>query len=167
MDFSSESAVLIRWPKYWSFSFSIIPSNEYSRLISLKMTALISLLPKGRSEVFSSTTVWRHQFFRDLPSLQSSSYNCACTGKTVAFTIWTFVARVMSLLFNTLSRFVSAFLPRSNRLLTLWLQSPSTVILELKKRKSVTTSTFPLLFAMILVLKIFSLKLLHPHQEAI
>ena len=64
------------WPKYWSFSFSISPSNEYSGLISLRLTSLIFLLSKGLSEFFSSTTVWRHQFFSALPSLQSSSHNC-------------------------------------------------------------------------------------------
>ena len=73
--FSNQSVLHIWWPKYWSFSFTISPSNEYSRLISLK-TGLISLLSKGLSGVFSSSTVWRHQFFGVLPSLWTSSHNC-------------------------------------------------------------------------------------------
>ena len=74
-NFSNKSSVHIKWPKYWSFSFSISPSSEYSGLISLRLTGLISLVSKGLSRVFSSTTVWRHQFFGVLPSLQSSSHN--------------------------------------------------------------------------------------------
>ena len=74
-DYSNESSVRIRWPKYWSFSFTISPSSEYSELISLKIDGLISLLAKGLSGVFSSTTVRRYQFFGILPSLQSSSHN--------------------------------------------------------------------------------------------
>ena len=95
---------------------------------------MISLLSKGLSRVFSSTTVQKHQFFGVLPYMT--------TGKTIALTIWSFDGKVMSLLFNILSRFVIAFLPRSNHLLISWQQSPSTVILELKKRKSVTALTF-------------------------
>ena len=117
--FSSESAVHIMWPKYWSFSFNISPSNKYSVLISLRLTGLFSLLCKGLSRAFSSITVQRHQFFGAPPALQSSSHNHVTTGKTIALTIWTFVSRAMSLLFNTLSKFVIAFLPRSNRLLAL------------------------------------------------
>ena len=86
------------------------------------------------SQEFSSTTVQKHQFFGVLPYMT--------TGKTIALTIWSFDGKVMSLLFNILSRFVIAFLPRSNHLLISWQQSPSTVILELKKRKSVTAPTF-------------------------
>ena len=74
--FSSESALHIRWPKYWSFSFSISPSNEYSELISLRSTNLISLLSKGLSRVFCNTTVQKHQFFCTWPSLLSNSYIC-------------------------------------------------------------------------------------------
>ena len=109
----------------------------------LKLTGLISLLSTGLSGVFSSTTVWRHQFF-STPLL----YTVQCSqpyvtiGKTIDLTIRTFAGRVMSLLFKTLSRFVIAFLPRSKGLLISQLQSPSTGILEPKKRKSVTTSTF-------------------------
>ena len=93
-DFSNESAVCIRWPKYWSFRFSISPSNEYSRLISLKID-LISLLSKGLSRVFSSTTARRHQFFGALPSLHSSSYNPMWPLGRPASTVWIFVRWVM------------------------------------------------------------------------
>ena len=120
-----------------SASASVLPVNiqgwSPSRLTGLKkkkkrLTGLITLLSKGLSGVFSSTTVQRHQFFGVLPSLQSSSH--VTTWKTKALTIQTFVCRVISLLFNTLSRFVIAFLPISNHLLISLLQSPSTVILE-------------------------------------
>ena len=107
---------------------------------ALGLTSLISLLSKEFSRVFSSTTVWKHQFFSTQSSLWSNSLYMT-TGKTIALTIWTFVANMMSLLFNMLSRFVIAFLPRSKHLLNSWLQSPSAVILESKKIKSVTVST--------------------------
>ena len=139
--FSNESALHIRWPKYWSFSIS--PSNEYSGL-----TGLISLLSKGLSRVFPSTTVWKHRFFGVSLFIVQLSHPYMTTGKTIALTIRTFVSKVISLLFNTLSRFVIALLPRSKYLLISWLQSPSGVILEPKKIKSVTISTFPHLFAM-------------------
>ena len=113
----------------------------------LELTGLIFLQSKGLSGVFSSTTIWKHQFFTTQPSLWFNSHiRTWLLGKkkkqTIALTIWTFVGKLMSLLFNTLSRFVIAFLPRSKRLLISWLQSPSAVILEPKKRKSVTASTF-------------------------
>ena len=108
----------------------------------LGMTGLISLQSKGTTKVFSSTTVWKHQFFGAQPSLWSSSH--VTTGKTIALTIWTFFGKVMSLLFDSLSRFVIAFHLRSNHFLISRLQSPSTVLLELRKRKSVTASTFSL-----------------------
>ena len=131
-NFSNESSVHIKWPKYWSFSFNISPSSEYSGLISLKIDwfdlavqgTFRSLLQRHSLEVFCLYS----------PALTT-------TGKTIALTLWTFVGRVMSLLFNTLSRFVIAFLPRSTHLIS-WPQSLSTVILEPKKRKSVTASTF-------------------------
>ena len=118
-------------------------------LSPLRLTGLI-LLSNRLSRVFSSTIVWRHQFFGIMPSLWSGSHNrTMTTGKTIALTYKrTFVGRVMPLLFNTQSRFVIAFLPRSNCLLISWLQSPSAVILEPKKRKLVTLPPFPLLFAM-------------------
>ena len=142
-DFSNESAVHIRWPKYWSFRLRINPSNEYAGLISLKIDwfdlavqgTLRSLLQHHSLKI---PILWCSAFF----TVQLSP-PYVTTGKTIALTIWTSVSRVMSLLFNTLSRFVTAFLLRSNHLLISWLQSPSTVILEPKKRKSVTTSNFP------------------------
>ena len=146
-DFSNESAAHTRWPKYWSFSFSISPSNKYSGLISLK-TSWFDLLSIQRT-------------FRSLLQHHSSKASrCSAfftvhisqlymtTGKTIALAIQTIVGRIMSLVFNTLSRFVTVFLPRSNYLLIPRLQSLSEMILEPKKRKSVTTVTFPLLFAM-------------------
>ena len=108
----------------------------------LSLTGLISLLSRELSGVFSSTTLQRHWFFGILPSVQSSSHNLRDHWEDTALTIPTFVCRVMSLLFNILSKLVIDFLPGSNRLLISWLQSPSAVIWEPKKRKSVTTSTF-------------------------
>ena len=112
-----------------STSASVLPMNIQG-WFPLGLTGLISLLSKGRSGVFSSTTVRNHQFFSSQPSLWSTSHNCTLctTGKTIALTIWTFVGKVRSLLFNMLSRFVMTFLPRSKRLLISWLQSPSAVI---------------------------------------
>ena len=101
---------------------------------------MICLQFKGFSRVFSNTTVQKHQFFGAQLSLWSKSHICTATGKTIALTKQTFVSEVMSLLFNTLSRLVTAFLPRSSRLLISWLQSPSAVILEPPKIKSVTLS---------------------------
>ena len=122
--FSNESILLIRWPKYWSFLFSISPSSEYSGLISFR-TDLISLQSKGLSRVFSSTTVQKLRcsafFMIQLP------HPYMTTGKAIALTRWTSVGKVMSLLLNMLSRFAIAFLPRCKRLLISWLQSPSTV----------------------------------------
>ena len=141
--FSNESVLCIRWPKYWSFSFSISPSNEYSGLISFRVDWLDLLAVQGTLKCLLQ------QHSSEVSILQRSdlfivqlSHPYMTAGKTIALTIWTFVSKVMSLLFNTLSRFVIAFLPRGNCLLISWLQSPSSVILELKKRKSVTASTF-------------------------
>ena len=114
MFFSSELALHIRESKYWSFSFSISPSNEYSGWISFRIDWLISLLSKGFSRVFSSTTVWKHRFFRAQPSLWSNSHICTWLLEKLALTIQTFAGKMMPLLFNTLSRFVVVFLPRSN-----------------------------------------------------
>ena len=100
---------------------------------------MISLLSKGLSRVFSSTTIGKHQFFGAQPSEQLS-HPYMTTGKTIALTKWTFVSKVMSLLFNMLSRFVIAFLPRSKHILISWLQSPSALISEPKKIKSVSVS---------------------------
>ena len=127
--FSNESVLHIRWSKYWSFSFSISPSNEYSRLISFRMDGWISLQFKGLSRVFSNTTDQKHQFFGAQLSLQSSSHiHTWLLEKPVALTRRTFVGKVMSLLFNVLSRLVITF-PRSKHLLISWLQLPSAVIL--------------------------------------
>jgi len=131
----------IKWPKYWSFSFSISPSNEYSGLISFRIDwfdlltiqgTLKSLLQHHNLKV---SILQRSAFF-----MVQLSYPYMTTGKTIDLTRWTFVGKVMSLHFNMLSRFVVAFLPRSKRLLISWLQSPSTVILEPKKIKSITVS---------------------------
>ena len=139
--FSSESAVCIRRPKYWSFSFSISSSNECAGLISFRMDWLALLAVQGTLKSFlqhhssKASILWHSAFF-----LTHSWY--LTTGKTIALTMGTFAVKVTSLLFNTLSRFVIAFLPRSKHLLISWLQSLSTVILELKKIKSVAVSTF-------------------------
>ena len=121
---------------------SVLPMNVQDWFL-LGLTGLISLQSKGLSRVFSSTTIWKKPFFSAHSSLWSNSHIYMTTRKTIALTRWTFVCKVMSLLFSMLSRFVIAFLLRSNRLLILWLQSPSAVILESKKIKSPTVSTFP------------------------
>ena len=135
--FSNESALCIRWPKYWSFSFSISPSNEYSGLISFRMDwldlAVQGTLKSLLQHHSSKASIQRSVFF-----MVQLSHPYMSMGKTIALTRRTFVGKVMSLLFNMLSRFVTAFLPRSNRLLISWLQSPYTVILEPSKMKSVT-----------------------------
>ena len=135
--FSNESVLPIRWPEHWSFSFSISPSNEYSGL-----TGWISLQSKGLSRVFSNTTVQTHQFFGAQFCVQSNSHihTYMTTGKTIALTRWTFVGKVMSLLFNMLSTLIITFLTRSKHPLISWLQSSSALILEPPKIKSVTVS---------------------------
>ena len=139
--FSNESALLIRWPKYWRFSFSISPSDEHSGLISFRINwfdllavqgTLKSLLQHHSSK---ASILWRSAFF-----MVQLSHAYMTARKTIALTA--FAVKVMSLLFNTLSRFVIAILPRSKRLLISWLQSPSARILEPKKMKSDTVSTF-------------------------
>ena len=120
--FSNESVLRIRWPKYWSFSFSISPSNEHPGLISFR-TDWFDLLA-----VFANTTVQKHQLFGAQLSLWSNSHPYMTTGKMIALTRWTFVNKIMSLLFNVLPRFVIAFLPRSKRFIISWLRSPSAVI---------------------------------------
>ena len=128
--FSNESVLHVRWPKYWSFSFSINPSNEYSGLISFRMNWLDLLAVQGTQE--SSPT---SQFKSINSSTLSFLYSPTLTSihkywKNQALTRWTFVGKVMSLLLNMESRLVITFLPRSKRLLISWLQSPSAVILE-------------------------------------
>ena len=126
-----------------SASASVLPMNTQG-WFPLWLTGWISFLSKGLSRVFSSTTVWKASILQcSAFFLVQFSYLHITTRKTTALIIWTFVGKEMSLLFNTLSRFVIAFLSSSNYLLISWLQSPSAVILELKKIKSVTVSTFP------------------------
>ena len=137
--FSKESALHIRWPKYWSFSFSISPSNKYSQLISFRID-LFDLL--AVQETLKS--LLQHHSSKAVLSLLmvQLSYPYMTTGKIIVLTIWTFVGKVMSLLFNMLSSFVIAFPLRSKCLFISWLQSPSALILEPKKIKSVTVSIF-------------------------
>ena len=132
--FSNESIPHIRWPKYWSFSFSSRPSSEYSGLISFRMGwldlfAVQETLKSLLQYHISKASIFRRSAFFTVQLL----YPYMTTGKTIALTRRTFVGKVMSLLFNMLSRLVITFLPRSKRLLILWLQSPSAVILEPKK----------------------------------
>ena len=131
--FSNESVLHIRWPKHWSFSFSISLSNECPGFISFRTDWLELLAVQGTLKSHLQPTVQKHQFFSVQPSLWSISHPCITTGKTKALTICNFVCKVMSLIFNMLSRLVIVFLPRSKRLLISWLQSPSAVILEPKK----------------------------------
>ena len=140
--FSSESVLHIRWPKYWSFSFSISPSSEYSGLISFRMDWLDLIAVQGTLKSLLQhhslkTSILQHSAF----FIVQLSHPYTTTGKTIALTRWTFVGKVMSLLFNMLSRLVIAFLPRSKHLLISYLQSQSAVVLEPPKLKSVTVST--------------------------
>ena len=139
--FSNELALRIRWLMFWSFSFNISPSNEHSGLISFRMDwldllevqgTLKSLLQHHRSK---DSILWCSAFF-----IVQFSHPYMTTGKTIALIRWTFVGKVMSLLFNMLSRLLITFLLRSKRLLISWLQSPSAVIFDPKKIKSATVS---------------------------
>uniref|UniRef100_A0AC11DUG3 Uncharacterized protein n=1 Tax=Ovis aries TaxID=9940 RepID=A0AC11DUG3_SHEEP len=141
-DFSNESTLLMRWPKYWSFSFSVSPSKEHPGLISFRMDWLDLLAVQGTLKSFlqhhssKASILKRSAFFA-----VQVSHPYMTTGKTIVLTRWIFIGKVMSLLLNMLSRLVITFLPRSKRLLSSWLQSPSTVILEPKNIKSDTVST--------------------------
>ena len=141
MVFSSESALCIRWSKDWSFSFSISPSTEYSGLISFRIHWLdllaVQETPKRFLQQHSSkaSVLQRSAFF-----IVQLSHSHMTTGKSIDLTRWTFVGKVMSLLFNMLSKLVISFLPRSKSLLISWLQLPSAVTLEPKKIQSVTVS---------------------------
>ena len=147
--FSSESVLPMRWPKYWSFSFSISPSSKYSGLISFRFDWFDLLAVQGTLKSLLQHYNSKHQFFGTQPSLWVQLSNLyMSTGKTIAFFIQIFVKNLMSLLFKSLSRFVIAFLPRSKCLLISWLQLPSTVILVSKKIKFATVYIFPHLFAM-------------------
>ena len=140
--FSNESTLRIRWPKYWSFSFNISPSNKHSGLISFRMDWLELLAVQGtlrsllQHHSSKASILWRSAFL-----IVQLSHPYMTTGKTIALTRQTFVDKVMSLLLNMLSRLVITFLPRSKCLLISRLQSPSAVILEPKKIKSVPVFT--------------------------
>ena len=144
--FSNESALHIRWSKYWSFSFNISPSNEHPGLISFRVDWLDLLSVQGtlksllQHHCSKASILQRSAFF-----VLQLSHSYMTTGKTIALTRRTFVDKVMSLLFNMLSRLVITFFPRSKRLLISWLQSPSAVMLEPKKS---SLPLFPHLFAM-------------------
>ena len=139
--FSNESTLCTRWTKYWSFSFSISPSNEHPGLISFRMDWLdllevqgaLKILPQHHSS--KASIIWCSAFF----TIQLS-HRYMTTGKTIALTRWSYVGKVISLIFNMLSRLVITFLPRSKHLLISWLQSPSAVILGPPKIKSDTDS---------------------------
>ena len=144
--FSNKLALHIRWPKYWSFSFSISPSNSgliYYNIDWFYLLAVQGTLKNLLQHHSLKASVLRHSVF----SLVQLLHPYVTTGKTIALTIQTFVGKVISPLFNMLCRFVITFLPRSKCLLIVWLQSPTAGILEPKKIKSVTTSVFLLLFA--------------------
>ena len=134
--FSNESVFHIRWSKYWSFSFSISPFNEYSGLISFRRDWFDLLAAQGALKSFlqryssKASILWNPAFL-----MVQLSHPYMTTGKTIALPGWTFVGKVMSLLFNMLSRLVITFLPKSKHLLSSWLQSPSAVILEPQKIK--------------------------------
>ena len=147
--FSNESALHTRWPKYWSFSFNISPSNEHPGLISFRMDWLDLLAVQGTLKSLlqhhssKASVPWHSALF-----MVQLSLPCMTTGRILALIRWTFVGKVMSLLFNMLSRLVIAFLPRSKRLLLSWLLSLSALTLESKKRKSVTVFIVSTSFAM-------------------
>ena len=147
--FSNESGLRITWPKYWSFSFNIRPSNEHSGLISFRIDSLDVLAVQGTLKSLlqhhsSKASILRYSPFFIVQLL----HPYMTTGKIIPLTRWIFVGKVMFLLFNKMSRLVMTFLPRSKLLLISWLQSPSAVILEPKNIKSVTVSTVLHLFAM-------------------
>ena len=140
--FSNDSALHIRWPKYWSFSFNISPSNEHPGLVSFRMDWLNLLAVRGtlksllQHHTSKASILWHSAFF-----IVQLSHPFMTTRKTIALTRWTFNVKVISLPFNMLSRFAITFLPRSKCLLISLLQSPSAVILEPRKIKSATVST--------------------------
>ena len=140
--FSNESTLHMRWPKYWSFSLSIIPSKEIPGLISFRMDWLDLLAVQGTPKSLLQHHSSKASILRRLAFFTVQlSHPYMTAGKTIALTRWTFVGKVMSLLLNMLSRLVITFLPRSKRLLISWLQSTSAVILEPQKIKSDTVPT--------------------------
>ena len=142
--FSNESAVCIRWPKYWSFSFNINPSSEHPGLISFRTDLLDLLAVQGtlKSLLQHHSSILQYSAF----FIVQLSHPYMTTGKTIALTRQTFVGKVMSLLFNMLSRLVITFLPRSKSLLISWVQSPSTVISKPRKIVSHSFHCFPIYF---------------------
>ena len=172
------STLCVRWPKYWSFSFSTSLSSEHPGLISFRMDGLDVLAVQGTLKNLQQHSSKASIFQCSAFFIVQLSYPYMTTGKTIALTRWTFVGKIMSLLFNMLSRLVITFLPRSKHLLISWLQSLSAVILEPPKIKSDTVSTVsPSIChevmgpdAMILVFWMLSFKptfsLFHFHQEA-
>ena len=143
--FSSELVLCIRWPKYWSFSFSISASNEYSGLISYRIDWLDHLAVQGTLKNLLQHHTSKASILQCLAFfIVQLSHPYMTTGKTIALTRWTFVGKVMSLLFNMLSRFVIAFLLKNKCLLISWLQSSSAVILEPKKIKCRCFHHFPI-----------------------
>ena len=148
--FSNESALRMRWPKYWSFSFSISPSSEHPGLIFFRLDWLALLAVQGTLKSLLNTihsskaSIFRRSAFFTV----RFSHPYMTTGKTIALTRWTFVGKVMFLLFNILSRLVITFLPTSKCLLISWLQSPFAVILEPPKKRLTLLPLFPHLFAM-------------------
>ena len=140
--FSNESTLRMRWPEYWSFRFSIRPSNEHSGLISFRMDWLDLLAVQGTLKSLLQHHSSKASILRRSASFRVQlSHPYMTTGKTIALTRWTFIGKVMSLLLNMLSRLVITFLPRSKCLLISWLQSPSAVILEPTKINYDTVST--------------------------
>ena len=142
--FSNESVLCIRWPKYWSFSFSISPSSKYSGLFSFRIDWFDLLAVQGTLKSLlqhhsSKASIFQHSAF----FMVQLSHPYMTTGKTIALTKWTFVDKRTSLLFNMLSRFIIAFLPRGKCLLISWLHSPSAVILEPKKKVCHCFHCFP------------------------
>ena len=147
--FSNESAVCIRWPKYGSFSFSMSPSNEYSGLISFRIDWLDLLAVQGTLKSLLQHHSSKASILRcSAVFIVQLSHPYVTTGKTIALTRWTFVDKVMSPLFNTLSRLVTTFLPRSKCLLISWLQSLSAVLLESPQKSQPLFPLFTHLFAM-------------------
>ena len=146
--FSNESVLCIRWPKYWSFSFNISPFNAYSGLVSFRIDWVDLLAVQGTLKSLlqhhspKASILQLSAFF-----IVQLSHPYMTTGKTIALTIWTYVGKVTFLFLSMLSRLVIPFLPRSKRLLISWLQSPTAVILEPKKRKSATVSIVSQIFA--------------------
>ena len=141
--FSNELALCIRWPKYWIFNFSISPFNEFSGLLSYRIDWFDLLAVSWDSQESSLAPQFESINSSSVRLLYGPTHICACYWKNHSFDCTDLFSKVMSLLFNMLSRLVTAFLPRSKCLLISWLQSPSEVILEPRKIKSVTVSTFP------------------------